>query len=149
MFTDPVCLRRVGAGDTGRVVLLAGRPVVGAAADLLGKVERHVDVVEADAHMLGPDELSVVADVLDQAVGRAVVVAEEDAEAGDPDDATGGSTRQGSVETSIASMVVRWAECEQSTIIPTRFISWTTARPNSVSPVSTSWQPPPASLLRL
>ena len=93
MFADPVELFRVGAGDAGCVVLLAGRPVVGAAADLLGKVERHVDVVETDADMLRTHELDVVADVLDQAVGRTVVVAEEDAEPGDPDDATGGRTR--------------------------------------------------------
>ena len=35
----------------------------------------------------------------------------------------------GAVERSIASIVVRWPECEQSTTMPTRFISSTTARP--------------------
>ena len=55
----------------------------------------------------------------------------------------------GAVEASIASIVVRCPQWEQSTSIPTRFISRMTSRPNGVSPMSSSWQPPPALLFRL
>ena len=44
------------------------------------------------------------------------------------------------------SNVVLYPQCEQSTIIPTSFISLTTERPNAVKPLSSSWQPPPAAL---
>ena len=55
----------------------------------------------------------------------------------------------GAAEASIASIVVRCPEWEQSTSMPTRFISRMTSRPNGVSPMSSSWQPPPALLFRL
>ena len=55
----------------------------------------------------------------------------------------------GFVETSNASIEVRWPQCDASTTMPTRFISATTARPKSVRPTSAPWQPPPALLSRL
>jgi hypothetical protein len=50
---------------------------------------------------------------------------------------------------SITSIVVRKPVWLQQATMPTRSISASTCPPNSVSPVSSSWQPPPSALFWL